>query len=196
MLEGALDSITPSDLQRLVTDQRPESRTLDYKRDLALTKDEDKRELSRDIASFANAGGGDLIYGIEDDKDSSGKNLGYPKAVVGVACQNFDLTKQRIESIVRDTIQPRVQGLAIHQVEGFERGPVIIIRVPSSWTGPHMVTTATPAFWSRNNSGRAPLDVHEIRAAFVVGSDLATKVRQFRDGRLGRVLGGETPIPI
>src|SRR5262245_5758603 len=101
MIDKRLDQITREDLEALVTEKRPEGRALDYKRDLELSTDAHKRELARDVSSFANASGGDLIFGIEEEKDANGKNLGIPKAVVGVDCPNFDLTKQRIESIVR-----------------------------------------------------------------------------------------------
>jgi hypothetical protein len=58
-------------------------------RDLSLSPDEDKRELARDVSSFANAAGGDRVFGIEEAKDSGGKNLGYPAKLVGVECPNF-----------------------------------------------------------------------------------------------------------
>lgn len=47
----------------------PESRTLEYKRDLPDPKDRDsKREFLGDVTSFANAQGGDIVYGIEAPK--------------------------------------------------------------------------------------------------------------------------------
>ncbi len=197
MLDKRLENIERADLEALVADQRSEGRSLDYKRDLNLAKDEDKRELARDVSSLANAAGGDLIYGVEDAKDGDGKNLGYPKAVLGVECPNFDVTKQRIEAILRDNVDPRVPGIAVRAVDGFARGPVVIVRVPKSWIAPHMVSFQSQThFYSRNNAGRHPLDVREIRAAFLAGDEAATRVRRFRDERIGRIIAAETPVPL
>lgn len=197
MIPKPLDQIDRPDLERLVTDQVHEGRTLDYKRDIALSNDEHRRELARDVSSFANAAGGDLIFGVEEAKDETGKNLGYPEKIVGVECPNFDDTKQRVESIVRENIDPRIHGVAIRKIDGFERGPVIIVRIPRSWSAPHMVSYKSQThFYSRNSSGKHPLDVREIKAAFLEGTEQAERVRRFRDVRLGRIIAGETPVPL
>jgi len=39
---------------------------LDYKRDVPGESDQDKKEFLADISSFANATGGDLIYGVDE----------------------------------------------------------------------------------------------------------------------------------
>lgn len=197
MIGKSLDQITRPDLESLLTEKTSEGRTLDYKRDLNLAKDEDKRELARDVSSLANAAGGDLVYGIEEAKDADGKNLGIPESLVGVDCPNFDATKLRFENIVRDLLDPRVQGIAFHKVDGFARGPIIIVRVPKSWIGPHMVTLQSQTdFYSRNSAGRQPLDVREIRAAFLAGTETATRIQRFRDHRIGQIIAGETPVPL
>lgn len=197
MMKKRLDQITAADIEQLVTDQVHEGRTRDYKRDLELSKDEHKRELAKDVSSFANAAGGDILFGVEEAKDANGKNAGYPEKIVGVNCPNYDDTKLRIESIIRDNIDPRIHGIGIHKVDGFENGPVIMIRVPRSWTAPHMVSFQNQShFYSRNSAGKQPLDVREIRAAFLRGTEEATKIRRFRDERLGRMIAGDTPVPL
>lgn len=194
MIEKPIDQIVEDDLRALVTEKRPEGRRIDYKRDLDISKDAEKKELARDVSAFANAGGGDLIFGIEEQKDADGKNLGIPKDVVGVVCPNFDQTKQRIEAIVRDNVEPRIQGLTFRIVDGFANGPVIVLRVPASWSGPHMVTSTSSNFWSRNNTGRQALDVHEIRSAFVAGGEAAAAIQDFRNERIGKIIADETPV--
>jgi len=196
MIAKPFDQIDRPDLERLVTDQVHEGRMLDFKRDIALSNDEHRRELARDVSSFANAAGGDLIFGVEEAKDENGKNLGYPEKVVGVECPNFDDTKLRIESIIRENIDPRIHGIDIRKIDGFERGPVIVVRIPRSWNAPHMVSYKSQThFYSRNSSGKHPLDVREIKAAFLEGTEQAARVRRFRDERLGRIVAGETPVP-
>jgi hypothetical protein len=185
-----LEQVSAADLNELVTQKQAEGRRLDFKRDLELSKDEHKRELARDVSAFANGAGGDLVYGIEEEK-------GVATSIVGVDCPNFDHTKLRFEAILADNLEPRVHGVAFHKVEGgFPRGPVIIVRIPKSWNAPHMVTSTSSVFWTRNNSGRQALDVHEIRSAFLAGAEIATRVRRFRDERIGKILAAETPVPL
>lgn len=197
MLSKSLSDITTDDLEALVRDQVPEGRTLDYKRDLKLSTDDDKRELARDVSSFANAAGGDLVWGIEETKDSEGRNLGMAGRIIGVQCPNADSTRQRLEQIVRDTIDPRIHGIEVRMIGAFAEGPVIVMRVPRSWNAPHMVQFRNQThFYSRNSTGKVPLDVREIRAAFLGSSGIASAVLQFRDARLGQIIAGETPVTL
>jgi hypothetical protein len=85
----------------------------------------------------------------------------------------------------------------IEKVDGFERGPAIVVRVPRSWAAPHMLKFQNQThFFSRNSAGRYPMDVREIRSAFVASGELEARVRRFRDERLGRLTGGEAPIAL
>jgi len=197
MLILPLDTNTENNVQALLENKTPEGRTLDYKRDLKLATDDDRRELARDVSSLANAAGGCLVFGIVEAKDAEGKNLGYPEKIVGVECTNLDATVLRLESIVRDNLDPRIQGMTIHAVGAYERGPVILVHVPKSWNAPHMVSYAKQThFYSRNAAGKHPLDVREIRAAFLRGSEVSKQVQRFRDNRLGQIVANQAPIPL
>jgi hypothetical protein len=190
------EEITPADLQALVAGKVAEVRTLDYKQDIKISTDAEKREMARDVSSFANAAGGDLVFGVVEARDGDNKKLGYPEKIVGVPV-NFEETKVSLENIIRDTIDPRVQGIVIRKVDGFELGPVVVLRIPRSWNAPHMVSFSNKThFYSRNNSGKQPLDVREIRASFLSGTEMELRVRQFRDARLGAIVAGDTPVPL
>jgi hypothetical protein len=197
VISKPLLKIDRADLGALVAERVRAGRTLEYKRDLLVTTDEHRRELARDVSSFANASGGDLIFGVQEATDPDGRTLGYPERLLGVDCPNFEATRQRVESIVRDTLDPRVQGVAVHKVDGFERGPVIIVRIPQSWIAPHMIACANQTqFYSRNGSGKRGLDVQEIRAAFVGSLEMGNRIRRFRDDRLGKIVADETPVAL
>src|SRR5450631_680406 len=195
MIDAPLSEISREHLEALIEAKVLEGRTLDYKRDLSFG-DEERRELARDVFSFANAAGGDIVLGVEEAKDAAGKNLGYPGKLVGLVLgSNFETFRQRIENILGDTIDSRVLGVGIHKVDGFERGPVVIVRVPRSWSGPHMVTPHKH-FYSRNGVGKYPLDVREIGSLFLAGAEIEARVRRRRDERLGRIVAGETPVEL
>jgi len=74
---------------------------------------------------------------------------------------------------------------------------VLVLRTPKSWAAPHMVIfKGQSRFYSRNSSGKYPLDVREIRAAFAVRESLAERMRSFRQQRLAQIVAGETPVPL
>jgi hypothetical protein len=190
MLTVPADKITPDKIAALLEDQTPESRTLDYKRDLSLDAPDARKELARDVSSFANAAGGFLVYGVDEER-------GVPTKLLGVKCDDFDALKLRIESILRDSVQPRVPGFSIGQVVGAADDPIIVIHVPQSWVGPHMAASPGQSyFYSRTNSGKQPLDVQQIRHAFIAGTEIGERIRRFRDERLGRILANEGGMPL
>ena len=74
--------------------------------------------------------------------------------------------------------------------------PCLLVRVPRSWVGLHMVTfTNLSRFYSRTSGGKYQLDVHEIRAGFLAAETAYERLRRFRAERVARVLALETPAP-
>ncbi|HTU35958.1 MAG TPA: ATP-binding protein, partial [Candidatus Acidoferrum sp.] len=187
--------IGKDDIDALVTDATREGRTIEYKQELAVRTDAEKKEFLADVSSFANASGGDLLLGVEEERDAAGKTTGVPSVVDGLAGINADRVIQQLENIIRTGVEPRIPGLQIKAVDGFPSGPVIVIRVPQSWAAPHMIL-ASPRFYSRTSVGKAPLGVPEIRAAFVQSETLPERIRRFREERIGRIVAGEGPVPL
>ena len=64
MIDKPLADITADDIQHLVEEGTPEKRTLEFKVELPGTKESEKKEFLADVSSFANAVGGDLIFGV------------------------------------------------------------------------------------------------------------------------------------
>lgn len=192
-----LEQVTAADLERLVSNGVAENRTLEYKETLPGGADQDKREFLADVSSFANAIGGDLIYGAREKRDETGKPTGTPEAIVGVDVANLDQTTQRLENVLRDGIAPRVPGIRLWPVAGFERGPALIVRVPRSWAAPHMVTFQQfGRFFTRHSGGKHQLDVLELRDAFLNSRSASERAEEFRTARLGRLIGGGAPVPL
>ena len=55
----------------------------------------------------------------------------------GVAGVNPDTELQRLESLARDGIEPRIVGLQMKAVSVTGDGIVFVIRVPKNWNPPH-----------------------------------------------------------
>jgi len=94
MIGKNIDRITEEDLQSLV-DGVVERKTLDYKQALPGNSDEDKVKFLADVSSFANASGGDLLYGIVEDRDT-----GLPEKLEGFAAENIDQEILRLGNMV------------------------------------------------------------------------------------------------
>ena len=195
MIEVPFPKIATVDIQALVENAVREGKTIEYKEVLPGNRDEEKKEFLADVSSFANASGGDLLFGVCETRDAKGKPTGIPESALGLAGVNADQDIRRLESMIRDGIEPRIPGVQIKAIDGFKEGPVILLRIPKSWAAPHMVAfKASPRFFSRTSAGRSPLDVAEIRAAFVQSEALPERIRRFREERLGNILAGETPV--
>ena len=179
-VDKTLSEFEKNDIELLIKNEVIENRMLDYKRELPGKKDEDKRECLADISSFANASGGYMIYGLGDKKDAEGKNTGIPE-YVGLGRVNIDQERQRIESIVLNGVAPRITGIQFKEVGGFDNGPVLVLYMPRSWATPHIVKFKKhQRFYSRNSSGKYPLDIDEIRVAFAQSEALPERMRIFR----------------
>ncbi len=194
MISKNLDDLTKDDIDALVTAKVPELKTLEYKAELCGNGEGEKKELLADIASFANAAGGFLIYGVTAERDEDDKPTGAPEEARGLSISSSDAEILRLENIARDGIQPRIPGLAMRAIDGFPEGPVIVIHVPRSFAAPHMVAySGTSRFYARNSAGKYQLDVGEIRATFAALEAVPQAMRRFREERLARIISGTTP---
>jgi len=190
MIQKRLEDISTADVQALIDDGVREGRSVEYKASLPGGRDQDNREFLADVCSFANAGGGDLLFGVAAE-------AGVPTEIVGLSGFDPDKDILRLESVLRDSVEPRIPAVRFHTVGDAGASPVLIIRIPKSWAGPHMVTfRGSSRFFARSSAGKFQMDVAEIRSAFAVSEDLPERIQRWRDDRIGKILTGDTPIPI
>ncbi|MFC1916546.1 helix-turn-helix domain-containing protein [Chloroflexota bacterium] len=167
-----------------------EGKTIEYKKSLPSKSDSDRKEFLADVSSFANASGGDLIYGVSESK-------GIITAIDGLDIENIDQELLRLDSIIRTGIQPRLPSVTISPPIPLENSKVaLIIRIPKSWSSPHRVTWGGHnEFYSRSSNGKYPLDVGELRIAFNLSETITERVRNFRLDRISKIFANETPVP-
>jgi len=190
MIAKPFDKIEVRDINDLVTSSVGEGRSIEYKALLPGTNDEDKREFLADVSSFANGGGGDIIYGITEVK-------GVPDGVPGVNIMDADAEILHLENLLRDGVDPRIPGILIKAIHGFPSGSVFIIRVPRSWLAPHVVKFKNWfRFFTRHNARKEQMNVVELRSAFALSDSLPDRMRKFRDERLGRISAGDVPVKL
>ena len=147
--------------------------------------------------AFANAVGGTILFGIDEERDANNKPTGIAGQAIGVQTHNADAEIRRVTDIIRNGIEPALPDVTITPIDGFDQGPVISIHIPRSHRGPHMVSfKASPRFFSRVSTGRHPLDIDELRDAFLRSEDLPARIRDFRNRRIQAIDAGETPVPM
>ncbi len=172
------------DLQVLVDNSVLESKTIEYKQSLPSNSESDKKEFLADVSSFANASGGDLIFGIIADKKT-----GTPKSLEGLIIENIDQEILRLENMIRGGIEPRMPSVSTEPIKLSNSKFALIIRTPKSWICPHRVTFGGhDKFYSRSSNGKYPLDVGELRVAFNLSETITEKIRNFRQDRISKIL--------
>jgi hypothetical protein len=188
MLRRPLNELSFTDIEALVTDGVYEHRTLDFKRETIGGGDQDKREFLADVSSFANTAGGDLVFGVEE-------NRGIAVSIPGLDLANPDGEILRLENIIRSGLQPRLPRFETRWISDPNGRGVLVMHFPRSWAAPHRVIFQDHAkFYGRSTNGKYSLDVAELRAAFVNAEGIINNVRHFRQERVAAVEGDETPI--
>jgi Putative DNA-binding domain len=142
-----------ADLERLISEEIGESLILEYKRSRALSMDSKARdEICKDVSAFANSAGGQIIYGIEEDKNLPTKlDEGADPSIV----------KEWIEQILDSRIQPRIEGLVIKPIQ-LAKGYGFILNIPQATSrAPHQAPDKK--YYKRQNFQSVPMEDYEIR---------------------------------
>ena len=180
MIEKRLSDITLSDIRSLIDNEVGEKKTLEYKRELHLDTAEARKEFLADVTSLANADGGDLIYGIEED---GGTNL--PTALPGIPIENEDKLILQLEGMLQNGVSPRIPSV-LFKVLPLKKGTgVLLLRMDRSYSAPHRVThSGHDRFYTRNAKGKYPMDVEELRTAFIRSQGVELKMEEYKLRRL------------
>lgn len=192
MIQKPLNEIIKTDIDFLVEQATSEGRTLDYKLTLPGNSDKDKVSFLADISAFANAGGGDLIFGIKETN-------GIAKSAPGLAGIDEDKEICRIEEIAKRGIDPIIPNIHTISINGFSDGPIILMRIPKSFMAPHAVKQPNGdwiRFYTRSSRNNQILDVPQIRSAFLLSESLSERMQEFQRSRLAQIISGETPISL
>ena len=135
-----------------------ESLTLDYKASAALTKDSSKKnDLSKDVSAFANSAGGILVYGMLDDK--------HVPTSIDVGLDPNVITKEWLESVIKSTIRPIVDGVIIKPIDvptkGADRVVYVVQIPPATSLAPHQAYDHR--YYKRFNFKSTPMEDYEVR---------------------------------
>lgn len=147
---------TKAELDALHTNNVKEGLHLEYKASGAIDKRDDskKLEMARDVSAFANADGGQIIYGMtEKDHEPAGLDQGIdPKVYPEIW----------FEQVLQQHITPSISGLRPRHVPLTKTTVAVVIDVPATKGDPHQVDGR---YYRRHNFNRLYMEHYEIRDA-------------------------------
>ncbi len=185
-----IEAVTKDHLRSLVEEGVAELRSIEYKRELPGEDYEDKKEFLADVSSFANSGGGDIVFGIIETG-------GVPQALAGFETADVDAEMSRLEESLRSNVEPRIEGLRMQPIALGGGRHALILRVPRSPGRPHVVHYKKHwRFYGRGETGKFPMNYAQVRQAFLSSGNTEDRITRFRDERLRKIRSGETPVPI
>lgn len=181
-----------NDVAQLIEDPpAEESARLDFKKDISLlSKDEEARRraeegILKDIASMANAGGGAILIGVDQER---GTNSPRPvaKELTGIPAGDVEKLKQRIFVLVDNHLDVRPPRPIITDVPVAKGSHlrVLIVQVQQNTYSLSMVKKdGLNQFWHRRGWDNTPMSTQEIEYAF----EQMTRLRRPAEAELKRI---------
>lgn len=169
-------------IRQLVANAVPEGLRIDYKQSVYAPNE--GKEFCRDACALTNFYGGFLVIGVAERE-------GVPTELVGVEKRVADLEIQRMESWLRDGIEPRILGVAIRAIDIDSEGVALVAQIPKSLIGPHRVALqGINRFYVRNSNGKHEASVEELRNLFGYSAQLSADIQKFVGSRRSRIISG------
>jgi len=108
-----------------------ESDDLDWKSELPPQKGLPQTDFPKDVAAMANSGGGVIVFGVRERQKA---------ATERVDIGDFDEGYERsLRSVAITAITPPVFGLNVHRLGSAAGGRSVVVEVPASVDGPHLI---------------------------------------------------------
>jgi len=187
----AAGEISESHLLNLVIAKVSEGeKTLEFKQELKIGTDGDKKEFCTDVISFANAIGGLMLYGIRADN-------GIAVEVFGLSISDADSLILQVDQILNSGISPRLPWVNFQIVPLANGRSVFAIKIPRSTIAPHAAgRDGSFRFFTRGSNGKLPMDIPQVRSSFLLSEGLRNRLRAYRAERTGRIIANDGIVPL
>lgn len=180
-----------SDVLALIDEGIEEGQRLEYKRELHLGKPKEHREAAKDVSGMANAQGGLLIYGVEEEVLEDGRRV--PRAATPLTDGGV---QARLEDVLYTTVTPRLNFESrLLETDG---GYFLVVRAFQRGGVPHMVDAyQDKRCYVRTGLSTRPMEQHELEAAYraVVQRDAGVARRLRHLPLIPRLEGLDLPPP-
>jgi hypothetical protein len=187
MLHNQFEDIDAALLRAVCAEKWGESTSLEFKRELPSSNDRGRDEFLKDVCALANTEGGDIVFGIDeiDGKASS---------IFPINDAAPDETCRRLGQIL-EAVEPRISGIQFRDL-AVDGGYVLVLRVPSSFDGPHRyLVNSRSRFPIRNQTHVGEMTYDQLRNAFDRSATLADRAKQFCESRQNEIMQGRTWRP-
>lgn len=193
-----LEQVGLEDIQNLIDTKERENQHIEFKEKVPDFKIlAQKLEFLHDVSAFANAGGGDIVYGIKEKRDNKNRATAFPIAMPGLQISNPDYVQRQIEGILYSGLQPSLRGLQFRWLSKPDGSHILILRIPRSWVRPHAVSMNSEFRVStRTASGKTPLPFKEIADMIIGSNTMIERVRGLRKERIELLKHGDLPINV
>ena len=182
-----IENLSEKEIDEIIIGKE-EGKFLEFKSELKIETTEEKREFLADVSSFSNANGGDLILGVNE-------NNGIATSINGISIENTDKFKQRIENLTRDCISPNIPPIKFQIIKLNSGKYLVAISITESFNKPHSITlNKSLRVYSRNSSGKYPLDIFDIKDIILGSADVLKKINDFRNSRVFSIVNQDLPI--
>ena len=153
----------------------------DSRRDKAIA------ELRSDICAFANADGGYLLFGIQEDGE------GVAKELVGVTVQNKDKYEMNLNNWLQSVL-PRIPTYKTAFIPLTNEKYVVVIAIENDYFAPyiHLVDERDYRIYKRNGNSKRTIPYTELKNMFVQSISLEKEIEKYRRERVECYLEGNT----
>lgn len=176
--EKNINDIVLEDITNLIAEKFVENKFLEYK-GYSIKRERDK--ILKAVCGFANADGGLLIYGLEEE-------MGEPQELTGISLEgkSWDDKKLQIQDWIKSGIEPRL-SVEMKSYEINNDKIIILIKVPKSWNPPHCVKNKNQrTFYIRRDGLTDSAEYDELRRMFNLNNSLVEKINDFRNKRVAK----------
>ncbi|HRG18647.1 MAG TPA: ATP-binding protein [Flavobacterium lutivivi] len=145
-------------IKSFIDNEIEESIHIEFKSSGALSKkDNEKKEVSKDVSAFANSDGGIIIYGIEE------KNH---KAHAFSWIDGNEFTKEWLEQIISSTVNRNIPDLKIYPIRNNSKitESIYVVQIPISIDAPHM--SRDKKYYRRFNFESVAMEEYEVRQLY------------------------------
>jgi hypothetical protein len=188
LAQKPLTGLTPDDIAQLVAERCAEGITIEFKEELPGAGDSAKRDFIADVTAMANTAGGYIVYGIREE-------AGCAVGITGVAADDLDKVVVRLQAILDTGTDPKISGVHFRVIVVESSKQVLVVRVPRSWNGPHMLShQGITRFYGRRVGGNFLLDTAQLQTAFQAAAMARDAAVRFRATRVLSVASGATIV--